>query len=163
MDAADVLSYRVLLFERDGAVFRQAAAYPRKAVACVATHDLPTLAGWWTGADLVLDRRLGRSVAGDAEAERRRDRAALAELVGSSDGALNPGLVGAIHGFLAGSPAAVVLAQAEDLAGESDPVNVPGTEFDYPNWRRRLAISTDTLLATKSAQAMISAMRAAGR
>src|SRR5262249_3256824 len=59
MDAADVLSYRVLLFERDGAVFRQAAAYPRKAIACVATHDLPTLAGWWTGGDLVLDRRLG--------------------------------------------------------------------------------------------------------
>src|SRR4029450_13520482 len=50
-----VLSYRVLLFERDGAgAFKPPTAYPVEAVVTASTHDLPTLAGWWSGADIEL-------------------------------------------------------------------------------------------------------------
>src|SRR5207244_3796809 len=42
-----VLSYRVVLFEPN-----PPAQYPELALAAVTTHDLPTLAGIWTGADL---------------------------------------------------------------------------------------------------------------
>jgi len=48
--AADVLSYRVLWFERQGSAFVAPERYPPKAAACVSTHDLPTIAGWWSGA-----------------------------------------------------------------------------------------------------------------
>ena len=39
--------------------FDPAAAYPQKAVACVSTHDLPTLAGWWQGAEIKERRAIG--------------------------------------------------------------------------------------------------------
>jgi glycogen operon protein len=163
MEAASVLSYRVLFFERDGAVFRAPGSYPVKAVACVATHDLPTLRGWWDGLDLALDRTLGRAVAPTAKSGREADRAALARLVGMEPGPLTPELAAAIHGYLASSPTALVLAQTEDLAGETDPVNVPGTEQEYPNWRRRIDQPTETLFDGPSAKAILQAIRHEGR
>ncbi len=59
LDAADVLSYRVLWFERDGETFREPRRYPAKAAACVSTHDLPTIRGWWNGVDIDERRALG--------------------------------------------------------------------------------------------------------
>ena len=42
-----VLSYRVVWFERE-----PPESFPAQALASVSTHDLPTIAGVWTGADL---------------------------------------------------------------------------------------------------------------
>ncbi len=80
--AADVLSSRVLWFERDGAAFVAPSRYPVKAAACVSTHDLPTIAGWWSGAD--IDEKeslalLGADAAAAERAERQASKAALAE------------------------------------------------------------------------------------
>ncbi len=59
LSAADVLSYRVLWFERDGPHFRAPQRYPVKAAACISTHDLPTIRGWRHGADIEERRALG--------------------------------------------------------------------------------------------------------
>ena len=163
MDAADIFSYRVLFFERDGQAFRPAATYPAKSVACVATHDLPTLKGWWSGADLALDRTLGRMLSADADALRVADRDALADVIGAEPEALTPPVSAAVHGFLASSPAALVLAQVEDLAGEAEPVNVPGTEREYPNWRRRVETPAEQVFETETAKDVVATMKAAGR
>lgn len=163
MERADILSYRVLFFERDGPSFRPPSAYPAKAVACVATHDLPTLKGWWSGADLALEQVLGRAVAEDASKLRAEDRATLAGLVGQSPDELTPELTADIHSYLASSPACLVLAQLEDLAGEIEPVNVPGTEMEYPNWRRRIDGDVDHLLEGRTATLVTDRMKQAGR
>jgi glycogen operon protein len=163
MGEANVFSYRVLFFERDGDIFRPPEAYPRKSVACVATHDLPTLKGWWSGADLALSRSLGRAVAPGADAARLEERRALAGLVGEEPDDLSPSVTGSIHRFLASSSAALVLAQAEDLADEPEPVNLPGTEREYPNWRRRVDEPVETLLETPTARAVVAAMKGEGR
>jgi glycogen operon protein len=163
MDRADILSYRVLFFERDGTVFRAPETYPAKAVACVATHDLPTLKGWWSGADIALDRTLGRTTVADADKLRDADREALSSVIGAKIEELTPANEAAIHGYLARAPSVLVLAQAEDLAGEAEPVNVPGTEAEYPNWRRRIAEPVESLLETPTAEAVLAAMKAAGR
>ncbi|MDQ0394584.1 glycogen debranching protein GlgX [Labrys monachus] len=163
LDEAALYSYRVLFFERDGRRFRPPEAYPARSLACVATHDLATLRGWWNGTDIELNRSLGRTLPADAVAGRQADKAALAEAVGAAGDELTPDFVGAVHGFLARAPSGLVVAQVEDLAGETDPVNLPGTDTEYPNWRRRLALDADAMLETEEAHAVFAAMKREGR
>jgi 4-alpha-glucanotransferase len=73
--AHGVLSYRVLLFERDAAGdFKPPDAYPSAALVTASTHDLPTLAGWWVGHDIALLAGLGRPSGRSGRARDRRAR-----------------------------------------------------------------------------------------
>jgi len=160
LDAADVLSYRVLWFEREGAGFRGPRGYPAKAAACASTHDLPTIRGWWTGAD--IDERRSLGLAGDAEtatahAARRVERQALsnamkdagvAELSADAAGPPDAAVAGALHRFLGATPCALALVQADDLAAETTALNLPGTDRERANWRRRIGVDTDALWET---------------
>ncbi|MGE0006254.1 MAG: glycogen debranching protein GlgX [Parvibaculaceae bacterium] len=131
------LSYKVLWFERDGAVFRPPEAYPRLSLACLGSHDLPTFAGWAAGAHLELDRRLKRS---PDEARQRRDyEIERAELQTAFDaaGLARGDLKLAAHEFLSRTGSGVAMVQVDDLFGETEQLNVPGTDREYPNWRRR--------------------------
>jgi glycogen operon protein len=166
---ADVLSYRVLWFERQGEGFVPPAAWPAKAAACVSTHDLATLAGFWAGEDLRERAALGLLPDLDAAlAERARDRAALCALLeqesllpdgATTDSPLDDALAAAIHALVARTPSVLVLAQAEDLAGERIAVNLPGTDRERPNWRRRLPLTAPALLDLPRAQAILEALR----
>jgi len=173
MAAQGLLSYRVLPFERDGAAFRPPDVYPRLAWACVATHDLPPLAGWWDGVD--IDERLNLDLMGAAEAEAARAERAAArtELMAAladaglveapadaEPGALTADLAAAIHAYVALTPSLLALAQAEDLAGEREAVNLPGTDTERPNWRRRVGRAVEGLFETAAAKAILAAMRA---
>ena len=50
---------------------------------------------------------------------------------------------------LAASDAALLLVNLEDLWGELQPQNVPGTTTDVPNWRRRARLALEELEATR--------------
>jgi glycogen operon protein len=172
MSAAEILSYRVLLLEREGLAFKQAASYPRRAVACVTTHDLPPLAGWWDGADLKERTALGMIPdLPHADAERSRERGALVERLVDEDrlvasGSVAPAaaeIVAAAHEFIAATPSDLVMVQAEDLAGLQVGVNLPGTDRERPNWRLRLPSPVDTLLSGAAGEALLEPMRASGR
>jgi 4-alpha-glucanotransferase len=39
------------------------------------------------------------------------------------------------------------MAQIDDLTDEADPVNVPATSDEHPNWRRRLSMTLEELAA----------------
>ena len=146
--AANVLSYRVLFFERWGDDFAPPAAYPRKALACASTHDLPTLAGWRRGADIEEKAALGLLSPEAAEVEslrRQSDMARLLKALAAEDGLPpvagdlpDPDFVAAVHAFLAKTPSALALVQIDDLLGETSAVNLPGTDRERPNWRRKL-------------------------
>ena len=41
------------------------------------------------------------------------------------------------HEFVARTTSALMLVQVDDLEGETEPLNVPGTDRERPNWRRR--------------------------
>ncbi|MBU8545051.1 MULTISPECIES: glycogen debranching protein GlgX [Roseomonadaceae] len=167
--AADVLSYRVLWFERRGRAFTPPEAWPARAAACVSTHDLATLAGFWVGADLVERESLGLLAEPEsARAERAADRAALLEALAAhgllpedatADGPLDDALAAAIHALVAMTPSALLLVQAEDLAGETEAVNLPGTDRERPNWRRRLPLPAGPLAALPRAQAILAELR----
>jgi glycogen operon protein len=173
---AGALSYRVLPFERDAAAFTPPEAWPRPAMACVATHDLPPLAGWWDGADIAERLDLGLMSADEARAareERSDDRRALVEALvaegllsaapddlSAADGPLTSAMTAAVHAFIAASRAAVAVAQVEDLAGERTAVNLPGTDRERPNWRRRVATPVETLFDGPLARAILPVMQA---
>lgn len=54
MEEAHILSYRILYFEQTETGFNAPDDYPHIALACLSTHDLPTLAGWWEAEDIQL-------------------------------------------------------------------------------------------------------------
>ena len=155
--AHDVLSYRVLLFERDAdGEFKPPASYPEAALATASTHDLPALAGWWEGAD--IDTRAGLGLMTPAERDRERwqrgeDRARLLRALrdaglwsdAAADAApsLTPPLANAIVSFLASTPCALAVFQLEDLLLVREQANLPGTIDEHPNWRRKLPEDVD--------------------
>ncbi|WP_421990396.1 glycogen debranching protein GlgX [Roseococcus sp.] len=166
---ARALSYRVLWFERDGQAFSPPDHYPALAAACIATHDLPTLAGWWEGADIAERQALGLLGAADAEdarAERLMEqetlfaalRAAGIEVPDAVEGPMPPELAGAIHAYVAATPSLMLLVQAEDLAGERVAVNLPGTDRERANWRHRIALDAEGIFATPVARAVLAGL-----
>ena len=154
-----VLSYQVLRFAREAGHLSPPARLPPLAVACAATHDIATVAGWWQGADIDERTALGLLDANAATAERQRRAQEKAELIAllhreglalgrEADAApLGTDLLEAVHALLARSPCLLVLAQADDLAGETVGVNLPGTDRERPNWRRRLGLDVAALAA----------------
>ena len=149
MDAADILSYRVFWFERSGEDYKPPTAYPRKSLACLSTHDLPTLAGWWRGEDIIEKEALGIITAEEAVAARARraaDKQALLRLLqregfGVSvdlNAPIDATVVAAAHRLLGRASSLIAVAQIDDVAGELIAVNLPGTDRERPNWRRRL-------------------------
>ena len=66
----------------------------------------------------------------------------------------------AVHAFVSATPALLALVQADDLAGETVAVNLPGTDKERPNWRRRLSTDVAALCRTPLARAILAAMRA---
>jgi 4-alpha-glucanotransferase len=151
--------YKVLLFETLDGRFRRPGEYVRRALATPTTHDMPTLRSYWEGHDIELRSRLHLYPSADVEIniirERERDRelllAALQEQglkpehPATPHDAFTAALAHGLHLFLARSAAALVALQLEDLTGETLPVNVPGTDREYPNWQRKLAVAIDDL------------------
>ena len=155
MSDAGILSYRVMFFERAGTAFLPPRDYPVSSVAVAGSHDLPTLRAWMEGSDIALRDRLALFVAEGAAAhadwERGQDRAALLDalrvegLLDNIDPSDLPALTVAVHRFLARTPAAMALVQLDDITMEPDPVNVPSTSDQHPNWRRRLSLTLEQL------------------
>ncbi len=140
---AGILSYRVLWFERnaDGS-FRKPHEYPAQAAACTSTHDLPTLAGFVNARDiearraakLIGDEVYHQQLAGRYE-EIRRLHNALTE----------SGFAGDPIGFLFSTPCAVAIVNQEDLTGETEQQNLPGSTWQHPNWRRKMRVTVEEL------------------
>jgi 4-alpha-glucanotransferase len=149
-----VLSYRLAWFEHgpDGGR-RRAADYPRLALAATTTHDLPTVAGFFTGSDLEHLRAIGVAAPdGPEQADQEAQRASLCRLL-EDEGLLASGersveaIVTALYGFLARTPAMLVAATVEDAVEAPDRPNVPGTIDQRPNWSLPLPVLLDDLAA----------------
>jgi 4-alpha-glucanotransferase len=148
--AQRILSYRVLWFERDGP-----ARYPRQALAAVTTHDLPTITGLWTGADLAELRAVG--VRTNAEGTRHmRDR--LAAMAGLAEGAEAPEVIVRTHQLLAEAPSVLVTATLEDALAVTERPNIPGTTTERPNWSLGLPVPLETIQAHPLPRAVAAAL-----
>jgi 4-alpha-glucanotransferase len=152
--------YKVLLFEKgsDGQ-FRRPQELARRALGTVTTHDTPTLRGFWENQDIESRRRLKlySTLDSDHAAERDRERDKASLLAALKEQQLQPihpasaqepyasELVHATHLYIARSNTAMITLQLDDLLGMSDPVNIPGTDREYPNWQRKLLLELEEL------------------
>jgi len=167
---ADVLSYRVLWFERAGEEFAPPRRYPQNSMACVSTHDLPTIDAWWAAADIAEKEALGLIAPDTAEAARaarRADKDALLDALRAqgqideahrSSSAFDDALAQALHAFIARTPCLLAMAQLDDLAGEARAINLPGTDRERSNWRRRLPRPVAELFASRRARAILAGL-----
>jgi 4-alpha-glucanotransferase len=170
-----MLSSKVLYFERewDGG-FRGAQTYPALSLATANTHDMPTLAGFWAARDVTLRRQVGQLANDDEEArardERDRDRGHLlrlleAERILPQGSALQSSaeLRAAVHGFLWSTPAQLVGLSLDDLAGEVEPVNIPGVGPDrFASWTRKMRADLETITTSEDVNVAVPRRRQDG-
>lgn len=149
LDDAGILSYRLILFERDGPGFRNAQGYPQQAIASFTTHDLPTFDGWLKGTDLEARQAAGQMQAAElpaAQAQRGEAVTALRNAFSIAEFDANPdSFFSALCKFLHLTPSSLRLLNLEELLGETEQQNLPGTTSEAPNWQRRVALSTESL------------------
>jgi len=164
-----ILSYRLFYFEKttEGA-FRKPEDYPVQALVSSTTHDLPTITGFWTGADIEARRAAGvineegiRAQYASRRVEKQkmldvlferglmpghlpREEAAYSELTGE--------LHNAVVGFLALTPSQLLAINQEDLTKEPAQQNLPGTTWQYPNWGRKMRFTIEELRADTDAR-----------
>ena len=148
---ADILGMRVLWFERRGADFLQPADYPALSIACVGDprsadagglvarrrHRRAPAASGSLGLEdaqaQIAERAEGKARAGRRprrpRPDRRRHGSRGADVATNSPPRSTP----------SSPPRArcCASAQLDDLAGESDATNLPGTDRERPNWRHR--------------------------
>ena len=152
----NVYSYRVFFFETaaDGG-YISPKHYPVQAMATLTTHDLPTLIGFWHCEDLRLGKELGlykdEAQLQDLYAQRHANKQRILDslhghhsLPGDySRSAENLGmdqtLNYAMQRHLAATSSQLLCLQLEDALQMTQPVNIPGTSNEYPNWRRKLS------------------------
>jgi len=117
---------------------------PASSLASLNTHDIPPFAAFWQGLDIkqrldvgILDR-VGAQREGRC---RQAAKKALVRFLQEKGFELNNvdaySVLKACLAFLSSSQARVVLVNLEDLWLETHPQNIPGTEDEYPNWRRK--------------------------
>ncbi len=153
--AANILSYRLLWFEKD-----DPATYPERALAAVTTHDLPTVAGLWDGSDLEAQRRLGLH---PNEAGMREMRERLARSTRSARTTPVQEVVRRTYALLARTPSAVVAATLEDAAASAARPNMPGTVTEWPNWSQPLPVPIERLSTSPLGAAIARVLRARER
>ncbi len=130
-------------------------APPSESVASLNTHDTAMFATFWSGGDIDDQENLGLLDATHAmEARTRRDqlRKSLLEHfraqggVNAKDSPPNAVLTACLES-LARSDAECVILTLEDLWGELEPQNTPGTDRERPNWKRRSRHSLERILS----------------
>ena len=163
--AMGVLSYRLLYFERESeSQFRLPGDYPAQALVSTTTHDLPTIAGYWQNRDIHLRREAGLITSDEGFDSELRARTVSKQGIldalfatglipesFSRDVAQYPELTGELHnaiiGFLASTPSMLLTVNQEDLTKDIEQQNLPGTVHQHPNWRRKMRMTLEELMA----------------
>jgi 4-alpha-glucanotransferase len=154
LSVRDVLGYRIGWFADD-----EPAQWPANTLASLTTHDLPTVAGLWTGDD--ARQRVAAGVQADPQGDQLL-RSRLAHLAGVDPAAEAPvdQVLKAAYHALAGSGSDLAIVTLEDAAGVTERPNLPGTVDEHPNFRTALPVLIEEL-DTTAAPLLAADMRSA--
>jgi 4-alpha-glucanotransferase len=149
--ARQILSYRLLWFEN-----APPSRFPKNALAAVTTHDLPTIAGLWSGSDLEAQQRIGLSpnVTGTGQI-----RARVKRMTRATERTPVAAVVARVHEGLGRSPSRIVTATLEDAMAVGERPNMPATTDEWPNWRLALPQPIESLTESRLARRIARALR----
>lgn len=147
LDSRGILGCRVALFEDE-----PPSTWPRQCFATVTTHDLPTLAGLLSGDDHRFRVQAGTRHDDDTDPTMVERVTELAELEQPEP---SIAAMASVYRSLAASACEVVAVTTDDLAGVSEPPNIPGTIDEWPNWRIRLPHTVERLAIDARARAIV--------
>ena len=136
MQRRDIMGYRVLWFENEP------ASFPELTMAAVTNHDLPTIAGLWTGSDLRMQQDLGLQPNVDGTIA-TRDR--LRDSIGLADDAPVEEVVGRTYELLSRASSRILVPTLEDSIGVEERPNQPGSSDERPNWSLALPLPLEDL------------------
>ena len=139
--ARRVMSCRLLWFEP-----RPPAEYPPLSMAAVTTHDLPTIAGLWSGADLAAQRAIGMP--------HSDEMCTLAAAAGREAGPRpttprSRSVIERAYRCLAEAPSLLVTATLDDAQAVEERPNMPGTIDQWPNWSLALPQTVEEMEAAE--------------
>jgi len=137
-----LLGTRLVYFEDD-----VPATWPAGVAGAATTHDLPTIAGAWTGADSRLRSEHGLSADGTQALRSTLERVA-------GDAGTVEDVVVAVHGSLAASPVELAIGNLDDVLCVEERPNMPGTVDEWPNWSIALPVPIDDLVAGEPAETL---------
>ena len=176
----NLLGIDVLWFQRDGLGFMLPMSWSENTIATTTTHDLPTVAGWWSGTDIGWRTKLGLLEVGRSDADetalREQERQEFWKTAienGCAQGVMPESLIeaapiAAALALVGATPAPLVLIPMEDILGLAEQPNLPGTTESgdnannpgsHPNWRRRLPANVENLFSTATVQAVLSSLK----
>ncbi|NNC55458.1 MAG: 4-alpha-glucanotransferase [Pseudomonadales bacterium] len=188
MQQSALLNNRLFYFERDhSGCFIDPATHSVDTLFMTSNHDVPTLAAWWSAEDLSLQQSLGLLAQNDeqtlADAQQVRENDCLhalqwlaannllpeswrEELAARQNGAqseaqskpYDSSLCAALHLACARSKSRLFSLQLEDMQLMTEPLNIPGTYLQYPNWRRKQKSGIETLFADSRIRALFAAI-----
>jgi len=181
LSSSGVYGNKLLYFETDAdGRFKSPLSHQSDALLMVSNHDVPTLAGWWLGTDISLLEEIGQLTADEAAtALQQRANAKHAMLRMLDEEELLPQewahsleqdtadaackrydqpLCKAILQASARTRCTLLLVQLDDLNFIQHPVNIPGTDREYPNWRRKLAIDNQRLFQRQEIRELLTAI-----
>ncbi|VEI44280.1 4-alpha-glucanotransferase [Actinobacillus equuli] len=144
-----ILAYNIFYFEWDQHGSKPLTNYPYQAMTTLSTHDLPTVQGYWKGYDFDLGEKFGvypsEKVLNILKQSRHFNKEAIRQavekvqdLAKDSEG-VNLQFVHQLQRYVADTNSALFGTQPEDWLNMLEPVNIPGTSNEYPNWRRKLS------------------------
>jgi 4-alpha-glucanotransferase len=177
LNESGIYSNLLFYFEKASAdSYRSPQHYAQRSLAMLANHDVPTLAAWWNGTDLLLRQSLGliedNNQLGQQINFRQTEKRLILQLLESQwllpadrfgpdqlEKDMDTTLAAALMRCIARSSAMMVSVQLEDLVLLKLPVNIPGTSTEYRNWQRKMPCELLSIMDTESVRPMLESLR----
>lgn len=160
MEQANLLGNILFYFEKEcDGNFVNSHYLRENTILMIANHDVPPFKGWWLGEDINLKLTYHLINEDELIQEKEKRRVEQQRLIhwlnnhGVHDIDLHSDALDVyqlILKVLATSPSKLLCIQLDDLAQQTHPVNIPGTDKEYPNWRRRLSHSVTDIFSEHS-------------
>lgn len=161
LDRHGFLHMWVLPFEAGQSPTKAIRTSTAAALSCVNTHDMVPFAGHRKGRDSQLFAKLKVIDEKAAKAAAKERRSTLASWVSDlglneSEGKQTPDpMLAKLLKLMAAAPTKLLLVNLEDLWGETEPQNIPGTWKEYPNWRRKAEVPLEYWPALESMTSLL--------